>query len=368
MEAHYITFYPIGNADTTLIELKNDQKILFDYANMRDPTDDEDKRIDLPTELDKSVTGDYAVVCFTHCDRDHICGFSDYFYLEHASKYQDRSRKKIKEMWVPAAVLIEENCEDEARILRSEARHRLKNKTGIRVFSRPKKMKEWCDAQGDIDYESVKHLFVDAGTLVPGFTLDGSGVEFFVHSPFLSETQNIDRNRSAITVQMTFDDQRNSKLIMGSDITNDVWRDIVKITRHFGRDHRLLWDIFHISHHCSYTALSDEKGISETTPVPEVKWLFETQGISRCRLISPSDPIPATDTDQPPHRQAANYYRRVANDKSGEFLVTMEHPSESDPKPIKVEINHYEGAKVLKVALVSAPFIGSTSAPRAGRE
>jgi len=32
---HKINFYPIGNADTTLIELDNNQKILFDYANMR---------------------------------------------------------------------------------------------------------------------------------------------------------------------------------------------------------------------------------------------------------------------------------------------------------------------------------------------
>lgn len=367
MTSHYISFYPIGNADTTLIELGNEQRVLFDYANMKNPSDPDDKRIDLPTELNKYVKSAYDVVCFTHCDRDHICGFSEYFYLEHAAKYQSNSRKKIKELWVPAAVLLEENCEDEAHTLRAEARYRLRNKSGIRVFSRPKKMKDWCDQQEDIDYESVKHLFVDAGSLVPGFTLGTNGVEFFVHSPFASESQNIDRNREAITVQATFDDSKNSKLILGSDITNDVWADIVKVTKHFKNDIRLTWDIFHISHHCSYTALSDEKGKTETTPVDEVKWLFEKQGNNRPRIISPSCPIPSEDTDQPPHCQAANYYKKVARNKNGEFLVTMEHPSVSEPEPIRLEIDYFDGVKVAKIAATSAIFFGSTPAPRAGR-
>lgn len=366
MNKHNITFYPIGNADTTLIELKNDQKLLFDYANMRDASDSEDKRIDLPTELNKSVLKEYDVVCFTHCDRDHICGFSDYFHLEHAAKYQGSGRKKIKEMWVPAAVLLEENCEDEAKILRAEARYRLRNKSGILVFSRPKKMKEWCDAQDDIDYEAVKHLFVDAGKLVPGFSLAGNGVEFFTHSPFQSETQNIDRNREAITVQATFNDTNRTRMLMGSDITHDVWSDIVKITRLFKRPERLLWDVFHISHHCSYTALDADKGKEETVPNAEVKWLFETQGNSRSRIVSPSWEIPLEDTDQPPHRQAANYYRKVATSKSGEFLVTMEEPSIESPKPIQLEIDDYTGVKVIKRVALGAPFIGDKKPPRAG--
>jgi hypothetical protein len=365
MNKHRITFYPIGNADTTLIELKNDKKILFDYADMRCKDDPEDKRIDLPTTLNKSVKGNYYAVCFTHADDDHIHGFSEYFYLEHAAKYQSKDRKKINELWVPAAVLIEEGCDDDAKILRAEARHRLKNKSGIKVFSRAKKMKDWCDAQEDIDYESVKHLFIDAGKLVPGLQKETDGIEFFVHSPFASETQSIDRNREAITVQATFDDYNETKLIMGSDITHDVWIDIVKITKHFKNEARLLWDIFHISHHCSYTALSQEKGKTKTMPVPEVKWLFETQGRKKGRIISPSWDIPREETTQPPHKEAAEYYKSVADLNSGEFLVTMEEPSIQSPEPLVIEIDYYTGAKVIKAAAAYS-FVSGKTPPRAG--
>ncbi len=39
--------------------------------------------------------------------------------------------------------------------------------------------------ENGIDYESRKHLIVDAGKLVPGYTKEGPAqAEFFVHSPF----------------------------------------------------------------------------------------------------------------------------------------------------------------------------------------
>ena len=34
---HRMTFYPLGNADTTKIGLANGRTLLFDYANTRDP-------------------------------------------------------------------------------------------------------------------------------------------------------------------------------------------------------------------------------------------------------------------------------------------------------------------------------------------
>jgi hypothetical protein len=71
---------------------------------------------------------------FTHLDDDHIRGASNFFYMEHAQKYQDKvngkSRIKMREMWVPAAVITEEGCTEEDRIIRQEARHRLKKGTG----------------------------------------------------------------------------------------------------------------------------------------------------------------------------------------------------------------------------------------------
>jgi len=59
---HQLIFYPLGNADSTLISLENGKNILFDYADMGDKKDDEDLRIDLPSELDQAVEGEFDIV------------------------------------------------------------------------------------------------------------------------------------------------------------------------------------------------------------------------------------------------------------------------------------------------------------------
>jgi hypothetical protein len=81
-----------------------------------------------------------------------------------------------------------------------------------------------------------------------------------------------------------------------------------------------------------------------------------------------SIPIKGTADDedvQPPHRQAAAYYKRVARGKDGLFKVVMDLPSSSNPRPSKVEITA-RGARLLMVsAAVGAASIISTPA-RAG--
>ena len=44
---HTLTFYPLGNADSCLINLANGKKLLFDFGNECNPADQSDKRIDL---------------------------------------------------------------------------------------------------------------------------------------------------------------------------------------------------------------------------------------------------------------------------------------------------------------------------------
>jgi hypothetical protein len=64
---------------------------------------------------------------------------------------------------------VEEGLEGDARIIRSEARYRFKAKRGIRVFSRPDRLKEWM-AQENLDFDAHKHLITDAGQQVPGWS------------------------------------------------------------------------------------------------------------------------------------------------------------------------------------------------------
>jgi hypothetical protein len=342
---HKITFFPLGNADCCRIDTSAGQKFLFDYANRRDPQDKADKRIDLPTELtndlEASERDGYDVVGFTHLDDDHVCGAPEFFYFEHAKKYQSEDRARIDEMWVPAAVIVEDKPDGDAGVVQAEARYRLKNKKGIRVFSEPDRLREWMENQG-LDIDDYTDFITDAGQIVPGFSLLSDGIEFFVHSPFAERCDDdtvIDRNDASLVFQVRFGDgYPQTDLILGADTTHEIWQSIVKVTKYHHREDRLRWNIFKLPHHCSYTALGPEKGKDKTKPVEEVKWLFEEQSQDGCYVISTSDPIPAKDTDQPPHRQAANYHKGVVADRDGDFIVTMEYPTTSAPEPLVLEI------------------------------
>jgi ribonuclease BN (tRNA processing enzyme) len=365
-----ITFFPLGNADGSLVTLENGKRILFDFGDER-TADANDLRIDLSQairdDLRAARRSHVDVVAFTHFDRDHIARSTEFFWLEHAAKYQSGDRFKIAELWVPAAAIVDDQCEDEAKILQAEARHRLKSGRGVKVFSRPDMLAEWLEAQG-LCVNDRLGCIVDAGTVVPSITLAADGVEFFVHSPFghrLNEKEVVDRNKDAIMVQATFVVENvETKLLFGSDIPWDHLKDIVEVTRAHRREERLEWDVFHLPHHCSYLSLSDEKGADKTTPAGEIVWLYETQVRRGAILVSPSKPIPSEDTDLPPHRQAAAYYRSAAVKADGQFIVTMEHPSKDRPKPLVITIDRTK-AYVSRPSFGAAAVVSST-AHRAG--
>ena len=312
---HTVRFFPIGNADSCLIELENGRRALFDFADMRDPDDEDDKRCDLEKELRDCLDGDKEidVVAFTHLDTDHCERAKEVFHLEHAAKYQGGERIRIKTMWVPASAILEEGVKGQARALRAEARYRFIEGEGIRVFSRPDALDNFL-RERDIDPAKRRNLITDAGTLCPEFNLDHDGVEFFAHSPFAEHCDDglIVRNDSALFVQATFEvDGRKTRLILSADVGYETIEGIVRVTRYHGNDERLKWDINNVPHHSSYNSLGPEKGEDETAPTENLKWLYEDQGQSLCILVSTSYPIPNEDTIQPPHQQTAAYYKRV---------------------------------------------------------
>lgn len=373
-----LTFHPLGNADCTRVDLADGKKLLVDYADVQNPDDPWDRRVDLPAELKsdlRSARRDYFdVVVFTHLDDDHCCGSGDFFWFDHALKYQGEGRIKIRELWVPAAAILEEGTDDSARIIRQEARHRLREGYGIRIFSRPKKLKGWLEKNG-LALESRDHLITDAGQYVPGYSTAGpERVQFFIHSPFgwrQNENEVVDRNQDSVVFQATFlEGSRETYALFMSDINHESIDQIIQTTKRHGQQDRLRWDVFKVPHHCSYLSIGPEKGEDETKPTDDVKWLCETQGQIRCTMMSTSKSIPAKgsldDKDvQPPHRQAAAYYRRVANMKDGVFKVTMDLPSASKPKPVTIEITELGATLLLVSATVGAATVISTPA-RAG--
>jgi len=126
----------------------------------------------------------------------------------------------------------------------------------------------------------------------------------------------------------------------------------------------LAWDVYKLPHHCSYTTLAEEKGKTKTVPVEEVKWLLD-QAQQGAIIVSPSDPIPAEDTTQPPHIQAYKCYQDYIGKVSGQLAVTMEHPSKSKPGKLVIKIDGF-GASIVKSLLGPTAIITSRPAPRAG--
>ena len=196
---HQVIFYPVGNGDTSQIILENGKRILFDYRHKKKTEDGEGPEINLKDrlkdELKKAGKTSFDVVAFTHGDEDHIENGTEFFELRHADKYKGNGRIKIDTLWVPAAMILETASSDkqssEFVIWRQEARFRLKEGKGIRVFSKPDMLKEWLKENG-LTVESCKHLITDAGQVAPDFTLDKDGVEFFCHSPFIKHIDEHD--------------------------------------------------------------------------------------------------------------------------------------------------------------------------------
>ena len=254
--AHHLIFYPVGNGDTCQIRLAGGKRVLFDYCHRGVAEDEDDPRIDLKTHLQdelKAAKRDYFdMVAFTHADADHICGSTDFFELRHAALYQGNGRIKINQLWLPAAMLIEDvtrdQMSDEFAILRREGRHRLLEGKGIRVFSKPQALLDWLHpalrARGE-PVTARDHLFVDAGTVVDSFSLANDGVEFFCHSPFIKHCDEGDvvRNDAALifNVRLRADGADYDFLQVG-DSTWEVLEDVVAITRAHHNDDRQRWN------------------------------------------------------------------------------------------------------------------------------
>jgi hypothetical protein len=376
---HRLNFYPVQNGDTSQIILENGKRMLFDFHHLKCGEDEDDPAIDLKSHLTDELKKDdrdyFDVVGFTHGDRDHIWHSTEFFELRHAAKYQGNDRIKINELWVPAAMVLEE-CTMEQRssefvIWRREAQHRLREGKGIRIFSKPTMLKDWLD-RNDLSLESRLHLITDAGSVVPGFSLEKDGVEFFCHSPFVKHVDGGDdfRNTASLIFQVRFEvSGTQTNYFAVGDSTSDVLEDIVRITKIHRNEDRLKWDIFNNPHHCSHHALNPEKGDKETIPLPLVEELL-LYGQPGAYIVSSSKPIldnkEAYQQKQPPHIQAKNCYKRYLSRVGGRrFLVTMEEPNAQTPKPLEFQITS-AGTNLNPYTTSGISVITSSPAPRAG--
>lgn len=366
-----ITFYPIGNADCCLIKTDAGYKVLVDYADTKNPADIYDKRISLRDAVRKDIgwpqVKQIDILAITHGDDDHVRHISEAFYLESKTASQSSDHIKFNELWIPSNMLTEVGSEDHTKTIRQEARHRFKAGKGVRVFSRPDSLRQWC-RDNDIDFDAREHLITDAGGLAPGWSLETNGIEFFIHSPFAHRQDSglDDRNGNCLVMQTVIrSGGRDTKYLITADAISENWQEIVDITRSHGNDSRLEWDIFSVPHHCSYLSMSDDIGDQKTEPTEEFEWLLK-QGAHRGVIVSTSKIIPVESDTQPPHAETFRTYKETSKEIDGQIYVTMEYPTKMNPDRLRIDIS---GAGVIPPQRTSAAVVASvlsTPAPRNG--
>jgi hypothetical protein len=215
-----------------------------------------------------------------------------------------------------------------------------------------------------------RNSILHAGNLMPGFTKERDGLEFFVHAPVSSDediSEDVERNECSLIMQAVYlVDSTETKVLLLSDANHLLLTDVVDRTERKKNEDRLRWDVVHIPHHSSYLSIGPEKGERMTEPVPAVERLYEKYGERRGWLVCSSLPIPETDEKQPPHAQAKRYYVKVMGQINGDFRVTMENPNKTKPAPLEIAIGRGGPVGVSVIGAGSASVLGH-SAPRAGR-
>ena len=329
--AQTFTYYPLGNAQTMLLTLQNDKRVLFDFANVG--TDDpNDKRIYLVNEFD-GITH-FDVVLFTHAHEDHIQGASEFFKMEYSRP--NGKGVEIGELWLSSAFITDTKCTcNDARVIRDEARERLKEGCGVKIFGHSKALSKYLK-RIEVDENDVQHLIFHAGSNIEHHL--GNEVSFFLHAPFSVDCDDVtDKNDPSVVMQIRlFNTLRTTNILITGDTPYDVLEDVVKRTKANDNENYLEWDLYDVPHHCSNTGLCNASG-DEIEPVEDVKWLLKQSAqnafvIASCRSIEES-------VTPPPSVAAEKAYRKFIK-QDVTFKITMNHPNAKSPEPMVFEIDN----------------------------
>ena len=337
---HIIKYYPVGNADCTLIKLDNGMTILVDCQILSDLTDGNGKQVmfdvkaDVLKELKKDRLGRPYVDLFisTHPHDDHCKGFAGNFYCGDVSDYDKNKNKDeiiVKELWITPRGL-NNNLSAPAEDIRKEAKRRRK------LYD------DDVDFQGSegnylriIGYDKDKE-FDNRYCYVPGKLVTTvheeslSWLDIFIHAPFKEDVETSkkydDKNATSVVVQFGFKingyTEYKSRVLMGGDAEHEIWQHILDNNTD---EEKLQWNIFLAPHHFS--------------------WSF----------FNESD------------NKAKQQYIKKLKAGSSHFLNTASHSKVgSIPQPIIFKINE-NGKTLVENATVAGTQSISNPAPRAGK-
>lgn len=377
MRDNSITFYPVNNGDTTLIELNDGATILIDCRLLGQDSQVYDVRNDLLARLQRDEAGRPHVNVFilTHPDQDHCCGFTEVFHVGPPESYTlaDKRQEKIiiDELWFAPRIFKEYDndlCRD-ALVFRQEAQRRMDlYRSGDRNRSHPGNRLRVIGSSDNPDLKGLEDILT-----IPGSTLNlingkvYRDFRFFVYAPIKHDTdnENGDRNDTSIVLQARFDVAgvvEADRVFLGGDTACAKWERIIDRNE----DENLAWDLFLAPHHCSWGFFSQEAYNKENpNPSEKILSLLELKRGDGYIVVS-SKPIKDND-DNPPHYGAAQIYKRHVSEQH--FLCTGEHPNENTPEPVFFTMTANGPVKdtqpFMKKATAVAAVKQVTSTPRA---
>lgn len=377
---HLVKFYPVENADCTLIKLGDGITIIVDCQILADLNDNNGKQIcfdvkaDLLKELNKDANGHPYVDLFvsTHPHDDHCKGFERNFYLGNPDDYDSKKNENeiiIGELWVTPRGIGNELA-DSAEAIRKEAKRRRK------LYDDDTKFVGCYGNYLRIIGYNKQTTFDERYGYVPGTLvtiIDGKNIvwlEMFIHAPFKEDVDKSkdddDKNATSIVVQYSFKAQMNDnsistvcKLLMGGDAEHDVWQHIIDNN---ADDSRLDWNLFMTPHHCSWTFFNDANKKDEVLPSAET--ILSKQLNNNSFIIASSVKIKDDDNNPPCYKAKTEYKKRLKNKDN--FLNTAIDNIDADvPQPIVFKIDNHGKRKVQSTSS-SGSSIASRPAPRAG--
>lgn len=377
---HIIKFYPVENADCTLIKLSNGKTIITDCQIFDNLNDDKgtqvrfDVKSDLLKELGKDENGHPFVDLFvsTHPHDDHCKGFEGHFYHGDPNDYDPSTNQNeiiIGELWITPRG-VGNKLADSAETIRKEAKRR----------------RNLYDEDEDYygEYGNYLHIigynqqttFDERYGYVPGTTItsvngdDLRWLELFIHAPFKEDVETSkkadDKNATSIVIQYSFkalDDSYQEaikcRLLMAGDAEHEIWQHIIDNNND---DEKLKWNIFLAPHHCSWTFFNEPDNKEEVKPSAET--IMKKQVGIMSYVIASSKEIKDDDNNPPCHEAKKEYKKRLSN--ADNFLNTATNDIKNKiPQPIVFKIDKHGKRLVTTIVKASESTI-SRPAPRAG--
>lgn len=376
---HIIKYYPVGNADCTLIKLDNGKTIIVDCQILADLTDGRGKQIcfdvkaDLLEELKKDGSGRPFVDLFisTHPHDDHCKGFSGNFYHGAVEDYDDKANMDeiiIEELWITPRGL-KNNLSDTAVDIRKEAKRRRDIYDADATFKGSKgNYLRIIGYDKDKDFDS-RYCYVPGKTVTSVHGSSLSWLEIFIHAPFKEDVETSkkydDKNATSIVVQFGFMIEGytgyKSRVLMGGDAEHDIWQHILENNID---DEKLKWNIFLSPHHCSWSFFNEPDNKDEIMPSAES--ILSKQIGEKAHIVASSNEI-KDDDNNPPCYEARKQYIKKLKSGSLHFLNTATYSKVGGiPQPIVFKIDG-NGKRVKDITPIAGTSSISNPAPRAGR-